>query len=87
VTAPDLFWLMSQFWQNTQRRLHMEKKTVPLPFQPCAVGNSNARRRGSRSDSVKLQQQEKYADHRRRHRVSMCFAECHSLRAMQVSTL
>jgi hypothetical protein len=26
---------MSQFWQNTQRRLHMEKNTVPLPFQPC----------------------------------------------------
>jgi hypothetical protein len=42
LAAPDLFWLMSQFWQNTQRRLHMEKKTVPLPFQPCAVSSRNA---------------------------------------------
>jgi hypothetical protein len=31
---PFFFWLMSQFWQKTQRRLHIPKKIVPDPFQP-----------------------------------------------------
>lgn len=37
-SKPARRWLMSQFWQKTQRRLHMEKKTVPLPAQPCSRG-------------------------------------------------
>ena len=27
-------WLISQFWQNTQRRLHQPKKIVPEPRRP-----------------------------------------------------
>lgn len=33
---------MSQFWQKTQRRLHMLKNTVPLPCRPCS-GCSSAK--------------------------------------------
>src|SRR6516164_1220664 len=33
TSAPSPFWLVSQFWQKTQRRLHQPKKMVPEPFQ------------------------------------------------------
>ena len=33
-SVPSPFWLISQFWQKMQRRLHQEKKMVPEPFQP-----------------------------------------------------
>jgi hypothetical protein len=31
---------MSQFWQNTQRRLHPEKKIVPEPLRPRRQSSS-----------------------------------------------
>ena len=31
---------MSQFWQKTHLRLHMPKKMVPEPFQPCKTDSS-----------------------------------------------
>jgi hypothetical protein len=40
VPSPALCWEMSQFWQKTQRRLHMLKKTVPLPRQPFRGASS-----------------------------------------------
>ena len=37
TSAPSPNWLVSKFWQNTQRRLHQPKKIVPEPFQPEAI--------------------------------------------------
>ena len=37
---------MSWFWQNTQRRLQPEKKTVPEPFQPRRQFSSRSARSG-----------------------------------------
>ena len=34
VSSPAPCWLMSKFWQKTQRKLHQEKKTVPEPRHP-----------------------------------------------------
>ena len=33
-------WLMSKFWQNTQRRLQCPKKIVPEPFHPLRQSSS-----------------------------------------------
>jgi hypothetical protein len=40
VSAPIPCWLISKFWQKTQRRLHQEKKIVPDPFQPLRQSSS-----------------------------------------------
>ena len=37
---PFFCWLMSQFWQKTHLRLHIPKKIVPDPFQPCNTDSS-----------------------------------------------
>ena len=37
---PSTDLLISRFWQNTQRRLHPPKKTVPDPFLPLIGGSS-----------------------------------------------
>jgi hypothetical protein len=39
-SAPAAFWLMSQFWQKTHRRLQRPKKMVPEPFQPRRQSSS-----------------------------------------------
>jgi len=33
-------WLISKFWQKTQRRLQWPKKIVPDPFQPRRQSSS-----------------------------------------------
>jgi hypothetical protein len=40
VSWPMPFWEMSQFWQNTQRRLHQLKKIVPDPREPRSGSSS-----------------------------------------------
>ena len=40
ISAPKFSWLMSWFWQKTQRRLQWEKKTVPEPLVPLMGGSS-----------------------------------------------
>ena len=37
---PRLPWLMSWFWQKTQRRLHRLKNTAPDPLSPDMGGSS-----------------------------------------------
>jgi len=34
TNLPMPFWLISQFWQKTQRRLHPLKNIVPEPCRP-----------------------------------------------------
>jgi hypothetical protein len=40
TSAPTPRWLISQFWQNSQRKLHQAKKIVPEPRQPL-IGRSS----------------------------------------------
>src|SRR5215470_11883733 len=40
TSAPSLRWLVSKFWQKTQRRLHQPKKIVPDPFHPRRQSSS-----------------------------------------------
>src|SRR5262249_11439992 len=40
TSAPSPNWLVSKFWQKTQRRLHQPKKIVPDPFQPRRQSSS-----------------------------------------------
>src|SRR5437764_13237030 len=40
TSAPSPNWLVSKFWQKTQRRLHQPKKIVPEPFQPRRQSSS-----------------------------------------------
>ena len=40
TSSPSPIWLTSKFWQNTQRRLHQEKKMVPEPRQPRSTSSS-----------------------------------------------
>ena len=39
-SSPAAFWLISQFWQKTQRRLQPAKKTVPEPRRPRSTSSS-----------------------------------------------
>src|SRR5205823_14852141 len=40
TSAPSPNWLVSKFWQKTQRRLHQPKKIVPEPFHPRRQSSS-----------------------------------------------
>ena len=40
ISSPSPPWLMSQFWQKTQKRLQWVKKIVPEPWLPTRGSSS-----------------------------------------------